>query len=371
VPKNRYVVVACARWETPYIVEWIAYYKAIGFDHIYLYCNDDDPSDFVRAVCANPGHADFVTLRHFVGQGLQSAMYHDAMRTVRAEAEWVTFLDIDEFLVLRGVNDIHAFMLRFDPSVDSVYFNWLMFGNNDFIDRPPGSVLQQYTRRCSTLDPHTKHISRVEKLIPDILALPSFPFWHGLANPLWSSMRRVNVLGNDCGNYLEAFPENANNVLADADVVTDIISVAVVNHYTFKSEKDFVLRAQRGLGGQFGGQVKWLELYRRGDHKKILADFNTTEDTYLRDFAQCHGIAAPPGRDRDEHSTTTHGKRRVTAETAVWRSELELDSSSGRIRHCSHGTEGNYIEFRDFLLINWDKWSAELFKESSGTYKVI
>ncbi len=359
----RYVIVACARWETPYISEWIAYHKAIGFDHIYLYCNDDDETQLRRQVFAEPHVNAFVTFRHFVGQGQQSSMYCDAMNTVRAEAEWVTFLDIDEFLVLRNVNDIHAFMAPFAQSADSVYFNWLMFGNNKFLERPPGNVLPQYTRRAASIDPHTKHLSRVSKLLPEKLALPFFPFWHGLANPLWSGLRRVNVLGDDWGDYFDDFPGRATNIVADAELARKIAAVGAVNHYAFKSEADFALRTQRGLGGNFSGQIKWAELLRAGQHQQYLRELDTTEDTYLRDFAKNHDLRSA--------LTAQPASRRIAARNTSWQAELELDARTGRILHTTNGSTGNYHERQGLLIVDWDHWPLEVFAEVDGIHQTV
>ena len=97
---------------------------------MYLHCNDDDPAEFAAEVAsATRDRPGFVTFTHFSGQGRQRDMYVDAMRRARDETEWVTFLDIDEFLVLRGFDDVHAFMQPFAGSFDSVHFNWVYFGN--------------------------------------------------------------------------------------------------------------------------------------------------------------------------------------------------------------------------------------------------
>jgi hypothetical protein len=315
-------------------------------------------------VFAEPHANGFVTFRHFVGQGQQSLMYCDAMNTVRAEAEWVAFLDIDEFLVLRNVNDVHAFMAPFAPSADSVYFNWLMFGNNGFLERPPGNVLPQYIRRASLIDAHTKHLSRVSKLLPEKLALPFFPFWHGLANPLWSGLRRVNVLGDDWGDYFDDFPKRAMDIVADAALAGKIASVGAVNHYAFKSEADFALRTQRGLGGNFGGQIKWAELLRAGQHQQYLRELDTTEDTYLRDFANDHGLAP-------QQVSAQPSRRRILARNASWQAELELDAGSGRILHCSNGSTGNYHERQGLLIVDWDHWPLEVFTDVGGIHQTV
>lgn len=71
-PKHQSSMVACARWETQYILEWITYHRSIGFDHLYLYCNDDDPTALYEKVMPfTVGENPFVTFIHYNYTGLQ------------------------------------------------------------------------------------------------------------------------------------------------------------------------------------------------------------------------------------------------------------------------------------------------------------
>jgi hypothetical protein len=287
----RYSIVACARWETPYIAEWLAYYEALGFQHIYLYCNDDDPAELRAAISVatrhNPG---FVSFTHFPGQGLQAEMYVAAMDQARRTSEWVTFLDVDEFLVLRNCDDIHKFMQPFYGTTDSVHFNWVYFGNSGFVERPPGSVLRQYTRRNASVNATTKHLTRTALLDRDRLLHPAHPpFWHALANSVWSGCRRVNVLGADMTPLLADYPGSVAAYLADPATNDAVFAKAVVNHYAIKSEADFLLRVKRGTGGQFDNQVVWQQAYESGAYRDTLAAMNAAEDTYLRDLNLAEG----------------------------------------------------------------------------------
>ncbi len=109
--RHRVSIIACARWETRYIGEWLTYHRAIGFDHVYLYCNDDDPAEFYAAVlpfCQGP--TPFVTFHHFPYAGQQQHIYHHCLRTHGEETEWALFLDIDEFLNVRHANSIQPFL---------------------------------------------------------------------------------------------------------------------------------------------------------------------------------------------------------------------------------------------------------------------
>lgn len=49
--RGRVALAAIARWETQYAPEWLTYHRAIGFDHVYLTCNDDDPSALWERCC--------------------------------------------------------------------------------------------------------------------------------------------------------------------------------------------------------------------------------------------------------------------------------------------------------------------------------
>ena len=74
--KYRFSIAACARWESRFIVEWLNYYRIIGFDHVFLYCNDDDPRELYGKVLPYVlGPEPFVTFRHYPLQGEQLRMY--------------------------------------------------------------------------------------------------------------------------------------------------------------------------------------------------------------------------------------------------------------------------------------------------------
>jgi hypothetical protein len=285
--RHRASIIACARWESPYIAEWLAYHAALGFDHVYLYCNDDDPTELREALRGLPPTlAARLSFRPYFGQGQQSLMYQDALRFARQQSDWISFLDIDEFLVLRSWSSIPDLLKQLDrDGVDSLHFNWLFYGNNGHKTRPAGSVLRNYTRRSRTVDGHTKHISRAACFEPQRLARAGFPFWHGLTDSAWDGFTRRNVLGDDMGPLLHAFP-TAMLAYLDAEARSQaIIEAGYIAHFALKSEEDFRIRVARGLGGNFGGQVKWQRHLDNGESPAILDAMNQERDNVLFDWA--------------------------------------------------------------------------------------
>ena len=279
-----------ARWEAPYIAEWLAYHRAIGFDHVYLYCNDDDPGELYTAASGfTQGSDPFVTFVHCPHQGQQWWMFLHFLQTHRAETEWVAFLDVDEFLSLRRDADLHGFMQRRPADADSIYFHWAMFGHAGFAERPPGSVLRQYTRRAAGLNPYTKTITLTARIDPGRLRAE---FRHNIVYPHhgWDEavrpegFRTYDVLGAPMDDYWNDHPRRFETLFAEPGRAERVWAEAVVHHYVIRSEADFRRRVQRGLGGDFGAQSGWGRREAEGGAPAFLAELDEVEDRTLADW---------------------------------------------------------------------------------------
>lgn len=287
--KHKYALVVCARWEKDHIIEWIAYHKIIGFNHIYIYSNDDDPSELYRIIkpiqITSP---QLITYNHCGRQGDQRGMYFHFWENYSNEAEWVIFLDVDEFLNTNGAG-IDEIVEAFSSDIGAIYFNWILFGNNGFKDRPEGQTLLNYTRRQAAPHPYTKNIVRsaavdVEKLKNSDHA----GFWHGWEHQgrkdvLHEQWRKtINVLGHSMEEYYDNFPHKANEYLAKNS--EEIFSFPRIHHYSIRSEADFLLREARGTQGAFQGQVHWANIFRDGSYVDHLQNINACSDFSLADM---------------------------------------------------------------------------------------
>ena len=283
-PRHGYVLAACARWETPYITEWLSYHRSVGIDHVYLYCNDDDPAElWAQVMPFATGRDPFVTFRHYPIQGLQFQIYYHFLRNYMHETKWLMFLDIDEFICVRDGHDVPRLMARFETSADAVYFNWCAFGNNGHVTRPAGQVLLNHTRRERTVSPSTKLFVRSR-------SMPMGGFFHAHDRPiqhdvsrLGLELRRRNVLGEDLADYYEEFPVRAWRFLNEGDRGERLLATAFIAHYNIKSDADFELRVERGLAGDYAAEAAWgrkTEAERARHHERT----NAVEDTVLHDY---------------------------------------------------------------------------------------
>jgi hypothetical protein len=155
-PVNKVVLFTNARDEKN-IKEWAAHHLLLGFhrivifDHMskipisYVLKGFDKRVTVIRCVWNNP-----VKLRL-----MQTAI--NLSRSMRAD--WMLYLDADEFLVLPRYKNVVSFLSLY-VNYDSVSVNWLMFGTNNIIKDPDGLIIDNFTKSCSTLDRHVKSFVR-------------------------------------------------------------------------------------------------------------------------------------------------------------------------------------------------------------------
>ncbi len=266
------------------MVEWLSYHRSIGIDHVYLYCNDDDPTDLYRTILPFiDAREPFVTFNHYSFQGLQFQMYMHGFRNYSHETEWLMLLDADEFLCIRGLNSIPKFMERFGSSVDAIYFNWCSFGHNGHQARPDGDVLLNYTRRESTVTPFTKVFIR-SKSVPyaSFFCWNTAPVMHDYTC-LDRTLSVKNVLNDDVSWYYDGFPMRAWPYLLEGDRSLRMLDIAFIAHFNIKSDEDFVLRVKRGLKGDYGAEKMWGEK-DEAERLRHHESTNAVLDHYLRDY---------------------------------------------------------------------------------------
>jgi hypothetical protein len=281
-PKHTVSIMAYARGETACITEWLLYHQTIGFDHVYLYCNDEDPTDlYTQVLPFCRGDEPFVTFHHFPFPGQQFYMMMHALRHHKDASHWVAFLDVDEFLVLHGFDGIQDYLRRCPANWDSISFNRSVFGNSGYIERPPSSVLTTYTRRENRLHPASKTVTRTAKI--DLSRITgTLYFWHGWSGAFGPGFLAVNAAGVPMAEV--AGSDDGAAYVGSAEAEGRIRRIGYVNHYAFKSTRDFERHLQRGMLGDFHTQLMWQHVADAPGAEATLQALNAVEDTYLADF---------------------------------------------------------------------------------------
>ncbi|HSF92841.1 MAG TPA: glycosyltransferase family 2 protein, partial [Paracoccaceae bacterium] len=103
-PKDtgRRILFSAQKNEGPFLLEWIAYHKVVGFTDIIIFSNDcTDGSDDMLDALARAGEIQHFRHSPETGQSPQLRAAEIAMESgLFRFGDWVMWLDSDEYLVL-------------------------------------------------------------------------------------------------------------------------------------------------------------------------------------------------------------------------------------------------------------------------------
>lgn len=147
-------ICAICRLENKYIREWVAYYKNLGIDHIYLYDNNDENSERLSHVLLDYLNEGYVSITEIFGRqgleskGCQTGIYNECFNLHRYEYDWFGFFDIDEFVCIPN-RTLHEFLSdnKFYDT-DVIHMSWQIYGDcgHTFYENKP--VQERFNTPC-------------------------------------------------------------------------------------------------------------------------------------------------------------------------------------------------------------------------------
>lgn len=236
-PRQTFCIVATARNEGIYLLEWVAYYRNLGCDAIFLYTNDnDDGSDLLLAALSEAGVITW--LRNSVRPGLraQNKAYSHCFTMLPAvlDFRWALTIDLDEFLVFNAdlFSNVNEYLRWHALSgITAIGVNWRFYGANSQVRWYDETMLRRFPKPSGLINQHVKCISRPNAIVT---SRPHHPLaFEGDPFDMRSESGAPFQPRKDFGNSL-------------SDIATD--SFVWINHYFFKSAEEFVLKFSRNRG---------------------------------------------------------------------------------------------------------------------------
>lgn len=115
--------------ETPYLREWVEFHRLVGFDHFFMFCNDQDPSE-AWGVLAPYQRMGLATLVHWPGKPAMQRQMDAYLQLCRSRlAEWIAFIDLDEFFVPNACDSVPELLEGYSHA-DALAVNWRVFGTS-------------------------------------------------------------------------------------------------------------------------------------------------------------------------------------------------------------------------------------------------
>jgi hypothetical protein len=156
---------ACAvfRNEGSHLPEWVEFHRRQGIQRFWLYDNlSTDAWETGLAPWLSSGVVTVSSWPHHPGQ---LSAYSHCLRSHRADARWVAFIDIDEFLFSPTGRSLPSVLDGFEGN-SAVVANWRLYGTSGHFQPPTGPTTQNYLWRVKDdawVNQHVKSIVNPRK----------------------------------------------------------------------------------------------------------------------------------------------------------------------------------------------------------------
>lgn len=266
--KQKFLIVTTMKNEGPFMIDWIAYNRAIGFDDILIYTNDcTDGTDLIGDRLQEIGFAHHE--RNKLGpratpqnRAHALSMKHNSFKT----ADWVMSLDVDEYINIRLPSGrIEDFVAACGPS-DANSICWKMFGNagiDTYQDKP---IPEQFLK--STAEDAFPHYKTK--------AFKTLFRNNGKFNRFRAHRPRIDAkhAPNPDAPYEGVVWRDAGGTTTSAADVTWQIwrgfshEYARIHHYAVRSTDSFLVKRDRGRTNHVG-QDQGLEYWEQLNHNDV------------------------------------------------------------------------------------------------------
>ncbi len=228
-------IVAIVKNEGRYVREWANFHASAGVRHFYIYDNGSSDNTVSELAAALPPSA--ITIIpwdqkfHFAPWNAeihnQVLAYAHATCNFGGRFRWMTWIDIDEFLIPKQAPDLNG-ALEHLADQKMISLPWHMFGRSGHQVPPKGGVIPNYTRRNPS--PMDKNLLKF-KVIADPCAVTA-------CKVHWMEVAGLTDSSNDVGVMASLKGRNAPGFYSAEHIQ--------LNHYYTRSDADIAEKLVRG-----------------------------------------------------------------------------------------------------------------------------
>ncbi len=237
------VIVGCMKNEAPYILEWVAYHRAIGVDNFLIYTNAcEDNTDDILGRLQEMGLLQHRLNNNWKGKSpqqhaLNQSLKEDAIKN----AEWVIHIDVDEYINVRCGNGTIDDFIAAVPNATNVAMTWRLFGHNGVERFEDRLVIDQFETCAPKFCPKPHTVWGFKTMTRNIGAYdkischrPTKPRPERMKDVTW-----VNGSGRPMGDKAKQGGWRSSKFTIGYDLIQ-------LNHYALRSAESFLIKRQRG-----------------------------------------------------------------------------------------------------------------------------
>jgi hypothetical protein len=286
-------IVTCMKNEGPFILDWLAWHRAIGVQTVLVYTNDctDGTDGFLRLLekkglvqhRENPFRQMNLKPQH---AALQAAETEPAIR----DAAWVVSMDVDEYINIKVGDGTLAALYEAAGDANLISMTWRLFGNADvdaFEDRP---VFESFTR-CAPEMTRKPHQAWGFKTLYRNIGLFKKLGVHrpkGLNPQLWNEIRWIGGSGKPLPREMFRNAWRSTTETVGYDMVQ-------LNHYAVRSAESFLVKRDRGRVNHVDrdqGLAYWFRMNNNAEEETSILSRRAAFEAERRRLAADPEIAA-------------------------------------------------------------------------------
>jgi hypothetical protein len=232
------------RNEGRYLLEWIAYHRAIGIRDIFIYDNESsDHTPQLLSKLQKKGYLRYMRWETPPDRSPQLSAFEHYIRVNQSDCGFVALIDLDEFIMLpeccRNINEYFMKQDLFREQIGAIAVNQRVFGSSGEINYRPEYVIERFHM--------TADRDYVENCWFKSFSRPSLV--SGVPNPHYVRLK--------AGSYVNAIGEDLDADLIATGKVSAICDGLRINHYIIKSLEEFRAKQQRGGGAGATAEVRF------------------------------------------------------------------------------------------------------------------
>lgn len=248
---KKFAICAICRNEYPYILEWISYQKAIGFDQIFIYDNVSD--DGSSELLINLDNIDEITRIHWPRKENippQREAYAHFLQNFSHEFDWVMICDIDEFF-LPNEGNVKNFVknaLNTEPDTVAIAVPWLLFGSSGLKKQDDRLVIERFIRCDEKPNASVKSIFKPSNIFN----------------------MRTHICDILLGKYVDNQFMPAKWEAEPISLKNPVWGHGVIHHYFTKSKEEWDRRRLMSRADRANISFRTLELFYKYDSQVVI-----------------------------------------------------------------------------------------------------
>ncbi len=310
-------VVCSVKNEGPFLVEWVTWYRMLGFTRIVVVTNDcTDHSPALLDALQTAGWLTHLRCTIPPGQRIEAtklALARNHKQVFRAD--WLFVCDIDEFLVVHvGRNQVQDLISYPDQPVQGIAINWRVFGNSGLQHWQDAPMHRTFVKAAP---PDHQTAIWYKSLFTDIRAFKrldsqgprGFRRDRAGLSPIDMPKPWVNTDGMAIPGWIKGAPES--RMMPQENVAQN---VAQLNHYMIRWTECFTLK--RGTPSPSSGVNRYNDFYFATNNRNEC--FEDSALIYRSRFDTLHATAmALPDVARLHHQCCADYVARICAKTGT------------------------------------------------------